>query len=339
MRPGFYAGARMAAILAGASVLGGALYQAVETARDKRRYPPPGGRVRVGEHFLHLISEGEGRPTVVLDAGLGQGSLVWGAVQPEVAKFARVVAYDRAGYAWSDPGPAPRSAGVLAGELRELLGNAGLPGPYVLVAHSMSGLTARRFAASYPEETAGMVLLDTVHESLWSREPLLFDRYFGALARRFRYLAPVVRLGLLRLAARLGFAEVILPGFVTEQPANVRSALLTGYLSGKNFAAAVREAEALKPGVGQARDVPAGDVDRDLPLVVLSHSSPSMFSGLAAEEAQTAERAWQSAQATLAASSARGRLAVAEGSGHDVHIERPDLVVEAIRRLAEQSGT
>lgn len=338
MNPSVSTSVRVAALLAGASAICVAVYQVVETARDKRRYPPPGSRVRVGKHSLHLTSGGEGGPTVVLDAGLGQGALVWGAVQPEVAKFARVVAYDRAGYAWSDPGPVPRSAGVLAEELRELLGNAGLPGPYVLVAHSMSGLTARRFAARYPEEVAGIVLLDTVHESLWSREPLLFDRYFGALARRFRLLAPVVRLGLLRLTVRLGFADAILPGFVMQQPASVRPALLTGYLSGKNFAAAVREAEALRLGAEQVQNVRADPAAQDTPLVVLSHGVPSMFSGLPAEEARTAEQAWQAAQEALAASSTRGRLAVAEGSGHDAHVERPDLVVEAIRRLVEQPG-
>ena len=285
MKPGFSTSARaavraagIAALLAGASVIGGAVYQAVETARDKHRYPPPGSRVRAGGHFLHLTSGGEGGPTVVLDAGLGQGGLVWGAVQPEVAKFARVVAYDRSGYAWSDPGPVPRSAGVLAEELRDLLGNAGLPGPYVLVAHSMSGLTARLFADRYPEEVAGIVLLDTVHESLWSREPFLFDRYFGALAQRFRLLAPVVRLGLLRLAVRLGFADAILPGFVMQQPASVRPALLTGYLNGKNFAAAVREAEALRLGAEQVQNVRADPAAQDTPLVVLSHGVPSMFS-------------------------------------------------------------
>jgi pimeloyl-ACP methyl ester carboxylesterase len=108
----------------------------------------------VAGHRLHLHCVGEGSPTVVLDAGLGAFSLDWGAVQPQIATSTRVCAYDRSGLGWSDPGRRPRSPQQFADELHTLLTNAGIPGPYVLVGHSISGKTARVFASQHPNEVA-----------------------------------------------------------------------------------------------------------------------------------------------------------------------------------------
>ena len=144
--------------------LGGATYEAIMAARDGKRYPPPGQLVDVGGYRLHLHCIGQGSPTVVLDAGLGAFSLDWGAVQPHIATSTRVCAYDRAGLGWSDPGPTPRSPQQSASELHALLTKGGVEGPYVLVAHSISGKTARLFASQHPDEVAGMVLVDARHE-------------------------------------------------------------------------------------------------------------------------------------------------------------------------------
>ncbi len=135
-------------------------------AGDTTRYPPPGQLVDIGGHRLHLHCVGQGSPTVVLDAGLGAFSLDWGAVQPQIATSTRVCAYDRAGLGWSEPGPRPRSPQQFADELHTLLTNAGVEGPYVIVAHSISGKTARLFASQHPKDVAGMVLVDARHESV-----------------------------------------------------------------------------------------------------------------------------------------------------------------------------
>ncbi len=311
------------------------VYQALGTARDARRYPPPGEFIDVGGRRLHLLrgngERGDEGPTVVLDAGIGQSALVWEPVRREVAKFTRVVAYDRAGYAWSDAGPALRGPDRLAGELRALLRAGGVPGPYVLVAHSMSGLTARLLAARHPGEVAGLVLVDAVHEGLWDEDPELFDRYFGSLARRFRSLAPVVRLGLLRLAS--GLAGSVLPAFVAAQPEETRPDFTAGYVSGKNLSAAAAEARALAWGAEQTRRALAAGPPPKVALEVLAHGVPSMFSGLPDGEARMAERAWQKTQARAAKIAPQGRLVVVEGASHDNHVERPAAVVEAIHRV------
>jgi pimeloyl-ACP methyl ester carboxylesterase len=143
----------------------GAIYQAIATEIDQRSaFPEPGEMVDVGDHRLHMNCVGQGSPPVVLDAGLGYTSVEWsGWVQPEVAEHTRVCAYDRAGMGWSEPGPgAPRATQTTA-ELHALLGEADEEGPYVLVGHSLAGLYSCIYADRYPEEVAGMVLVDSSH--------------------------------------------------------------------------------------------------------------------------------------------------------------------------------
>jgi pimeloyl-ACP methyl ester carboxylesterase len=128
------------------------------------QYPPPGKLVDIGGWRLHLHCTGADGPAVVFLSGAGDFSFDWSLVQPAVADFALACSYDRAGSAWSDPGPIPRTMRQEAYELHSLLQKAGVDRPYVLVGHSYGGLLVRRFAESYPDEVAGMVLVDPTHE-------------------------------------------------------------------------------------------------------------------------------------------------------------------------------
>jgi pimeloyl-ACP methyl ester carboxylesterase len=127
-------------------------------------YPAPGRLVDVGGYRLHLNCTGNISPTVVLIAGAGDFSFDWGLVQADVTRFARVCSYDRAGFAWSDPGPTPNTMRQEAYELHALLRAAGIKGPYVLVGHSIGGLIARIYAEHYATEVSGIVLVDATHE-------------------------------------------------------------------------------------------------------------------------------------------------------------------------------
>src|ERR671910_3824594 len=119
----------------------GAIYQAIATERAERAYPPPGEMVDVGGHSLHINCVGRGSPTVVLDAGSGGFSAHWVRVQREVSGTTGVCSYDRAGLGWSEMGPEPRDAKQISSELHALLTKAGIEGPYVLVGHSLGGLS------------------------------------------------------------------------------------------------------------------------------------------------------------------------------------------------------
>src|SRR6266581_4367311 len=149
------------------AVVAGVVYQGITSAVDASMYPPPGRLVDVSGYRLHIHCTGSGGPgpAIILDAGNGGSSLDWSLVQPGVATFTRVCSYDRAGYGWSESGPTPRSSGRIVRELHTLLVNTGVPGPYVLVGHSFGGLNMRLYAYTYPQEVAGLVLVDSSHEN------------------------------------------------------------------------------------------------------------------------------------------------------------------------------
>jgi len=129
--------------------------------------PSPAGKlVDLGGHRLHLNCTGQGYPTVVVENGLGDFSFNWVLVQTRVSKFTRICAYDRAGYAWSDPGPKPRTFAQINLELRDALAKLGEKGPFVLVGHSYGGPVIRNFAMTYSHDVAGMVQVDAAFEGM-----------------------------------------------------------------------------------------------------------------------------------------------------------------------------
>jgi pimeloyl-ACP methyl ester carboxylesterase len=176
----------------------GAIYQAIATERDERAYPPPGHLVNVGGYSLHINCVGEGSPTVILEAANLGTSAHWVRVQQQVAETTRVCAYDRAGMGWSERGPEPRDAKQVTGELHTLLKDADTEGPYVLVGHSYGGLYARMYAARYPNEVAGVVLVDSSHPEQFTRSPE--GRAMYEQIRRLGAVIPfLTRLGVIRL--------------------------------------------------------------------------------------------------------------------------------------------
>jgi pimeloyl-ACP methyl ester carboxylesterase len=186
----------------------GAIYQAIATKLAERAYPAPGEMVDVGGYSLHINCVGHGSPTVLLDAGSGGFSAQWVRVQREVSETTRVCAYDRAGMGWSEMGPQPRDAKQISGELHTLLYKAGIEGPYVLVGHSFGGMYMQTYAARYPEEVAGVALVDssTVPDQ-FGRRPEARDSY-EPQKQRSAVVPQLVRLGA-SLPARLGVVRLL----------------------------------------------------------------------------------------------------------------------------------
>ena len=149
-------------------LLAGAIYQFIGLARDARRYPPRGRIIDIGGRRLHMVESGNGSPAVILEAGIAASSLSWSLVQPEVAKLTRVCSYDRAGLAWSDRAIEPGTLERSIHDLHSLLAAAAVQPPYILVGHSYGGLLARAYTARFPENVAGLVLVDPVPVREWS---------------------------------------------------------------------------------------------------------------------------------------------------------------------------
>jgi pimeloyl-ACP methyl ester carboxylesterase len=183
------------AVLALASL--GAVYGDLVGADDPG-YPAPGRLYDVGGHRLHLDCHGHGSPTVVLSNGLGETSASWARITAPVAATTRVCAYDRAGQGWSDEADSPRDGVESAADLHALLAAAGEHGPYVLVGHSTGGTYAMTYAARYPQQVAGLVLLDSSSPEQFSRMPD-YPRLYPLMRRGYSLLPTLSRLGLGRL--------------------------------------------------------------------------------------------------------------------------------------------
>lgn len=193
---------KLALLGLGALMATGLVYQWIGAAVDARRYPPPGRLVDVNGYPMHIYCVGEGSPTVVLDTLSGGISSYWGWVQPEVAGFTRVCAYDRAGRAWSGAAPASGLAQSVE-NLHMLLVSAGESPPYVMAGHSIGGLYALLFATAYPQEIGGIVFVDASHPAQQARYPELAESA-RAFTARARFLPWLARIGIARLYFDLG---------------------------------------------------------------------------------------------------------------------------------------
>jgi pimeloyl-ACP methyl ester carboxylesterase len=302
----------------------GYAYEKVQESRDRRLYPAPGKIVDVGGRRMHIFCQGNAvGPTVIIEQGAGSPSLVWRPVQATIAKFARVCTYDRAGYQWSDPVEADRGLDDRVADLHAVLERAEVPAPYILVGHSLGGLIVRRFARVYPDQTAGMILVDSPDEPVVFRESM--RAFYVQGVRMQRILRAAARFGLVRLLGRyvpmlmlpddaMGYALCVRPEHAAAAADDLRALL--------NAPQTVRQPE------------PPGSLG-DRPLVVLSHGVP--FPPMAA----VMEAGWTDGQDRLSHLSSDSALIVAEKSGHLIHIDEPELVVESVRRVhaAVRDGT
>lgn len=303
----------------------GFIYQSVATVLDRRNYTAPGQTVDVGGRRMHLYCTGantDGRPTVILEQGGGGNVLGWFLVQPEVARSTRVCAYDRAGQGWSDPGPQPRDGAHIASDLHTLLAAAGVPGPYVLAGHSYGGIFIRSFASQYPDEVAGLVLLDSAHPDQWTRTPEGRARYAGdsQLYAGGRFL---VRFGLLRVGPN-PFAAVP-ADWPTDFQAEWRALVNTNQFWDTTEA----ESRAILDTMAQLRAAPP--LPAGLPLAVVTAGLNTGADGL-----------WREYQGELAALSANSAHVVVEGADHAALWADPRYVpatVEAIWDVIEAVRT
>jgi len=317
-------------ILAFGTTIGGQIAK----ANMKQKHPAPGQLVDVGGYKLHLYCTGEGSPTVILAAGLGDFSVTWGTVQPEIAKTTRVCAYDRAGYGWSDTSPYELTINGMAEELHTLLVNANVPGPYVMVGHSLSGLMVRVFTHNYPEDVAGMVLVDSTHEEQYVRLIAAVPK-FGELLqsgnengkRQNRFFGFLSSTGVMALMPQL----IPNPGF----PEEIFDQYKANWSTTKFFVTILAETAALEEILADTRDMHITSFG-SLPLVVLSAGPVGSNPNYSDDENIKLEQIRQELQSDLLKLSSNSKQIIAEQSGHYIHHDQPNLVIDAI---LEMTGT
>jgi pimeloyl-ACP methyl ester carboxylesterase len=299
--------------------LAGFLYENISEARDRRFNQMPGKLIDVGGRKMHILCTGEGSPVVVLDSGLGDTYVSWRKVQPEIAKFTRVCSYDRAGLGYSEPSSQPRTSKVIAEELHALLHAAAIPPPYVLVGHSMGGYDVRLFAGLYRNEVAGMVLIDSSHPDQESRLPVELRNLEGTEIRESEFLEFGMPFGIPRLL-RLCEDDPV----PRAAECNFRSAH-----------EAVRELEAFGESAAQAGAITSLG---DLPLIVLSHDPDKPSSEFPPALSYSINEVWERMQEDLAHLSTRGTQRIVKNSSHYIQVDRPDVVVAAVRDVLDLAG-
>jgi pimeloyl-ACP methyl ester carboxylesterase len=283
----------------------GLRYERRARRRDAAQFHPPGKLVDVGGYRLHLYCTGSGGPTIVLEHGHRATYLDWYRVQPELAKFIRVCSYDRAGFGWSEHSPRDRTPGVMADELHSALQAAGEKPPYVLVGHSFGAMNAIMFAHTFPKEIVGVVLVDgstpeSLHPARWRTRSWM------------RMMQLTMPFGLPRWRGWCAGGSPEIAG--VKQAVSCRS---------QNFETILREDSAIPAATGEIRAISSLG---NIPVVVITRDPAT---GNNSEfEARHAQQ-----QRELTKLSTNSRFVVAEGSGHDIPLVRPDVVVETVKYL------
>jgi pimeloyl-ACP methyl ester carboxylesterase len=317
-----------------ALVAAGFLYQVIGSHRDRRRFSAPGRCIEIGSgHRLYMLEKGAGGPTVLFEAGIAATNLNWFHIQETVARFTHTVSYDRGGLGWSSPSSTARTPANCASELHDLLERAGIKPPYVLVGHSFGGLVMRRYALSYPEDVAAVVLVDPMRCEEWP--PLNPGRQSEVdRARKLSgYAVPIARFGLARLA-------------VTSLLC--RSGRISGHLAGAAGAGGRHVLERVTSEVGK---MPKGV----WPIVAAHWSRPGYYVGMrnhvkavpdTVREMRDADpildipvllltpgKSTPLSDACLRRIGNNVQQVIAPTSAHWIHLDQPDLVIDSIREM------
>jgi pimeloyl-ACP methyl ester carboxylesterase len=308
-------------------------------------YPPPGKLVDVGGWRLHLNCTGQSKgktPTIVLESGAGDFSFDWTLAQTEVARFARVCSYDRAGRAWSDLGPRPRTMRQVAYELRTALLKAGEKGPYVLVGQSIGGLLIRTYASQYPKEVSGMVLVDSTHEDTQLNVKGKIQRMRElSQGRTIPPVQTTIRAAEKELSAeekqqvedtlkQIGSPKIGPP--FNRLPAEIQAMRLWGLAQPHHYVADSdpywSEEFAEIYAARKKQEYPLGDA----PLIVLTRGKRGYPNNEVGDQLE-AER--KRMQADLLNLSRNSKQIIAANSGHHIQLDEPEVVTNAIRQVID----
>jgi pimeloyl-ACP methyl ester carboxylesterase len=324
--------------LAFALIAAGVLYQAVGGRLDRKRHFGDGRCINIGEgQKLYLREKGTGSPAVIFESGIAATSLNWRRIQDAVSGMAHTVSYDRAGLGWSGPCRTSRTPTNVASELRNLLRAAGIQPPYVLVGHSFGGLVMRRYALCYPEDVAGVVLVDPMRIEEWPPLDAAKQAALDRGKRMTRYAVPIARLGLARLAVTsllCGSGRVSrwlthlggdngrlvmgrLSGEISKFPKEILP-VMAAHWSRPTFYHGVYWHMVAVPDT--VREIQTAGPICDVPVTLLT---PGRATALTDRQLQQIGN--------------HVRQFIAPASAHWIHLDEPELVIDAIRSMVQAS--
>jgi pimeloyl-ACP methyl ester carboxylesterase len=300
----------LVAIVIGSSTV----FNAIATHRYRVANPPPGNVYQVDGYRMHIYCTGIGSPTLILDSGSGEDWLTWSKVQPELSETTRVCSYDRAGYGWSDPRPGPRDANQIADELHQLLIQAGITGPIVLMGHSIAGLYIRAYSERYPKNISGLIFVDAA-TPLGDDYPAMKAASSLSGVQVFLFKAAFIT-GIARMAGLCSHPIEGLDAKTNRMMGEDLCSLSVGDIIGEadNFHRSCEETIHSGPFGG-------------LPILIFSrdtehaqdHQPPTQSEKELAFE-------WDRMQENLKSLSTRSRRIIAKRSSHLVQIDRADLI-------------
>lgn len=287
---------------------------------------PPGRLIDIGGYRLHAQMQGSGDPAVVMDSGLTANSLLFARVTPQVAEFTTAVAFDRAGYPWSDPAPTgtPRTSCQIVEELRTLLQRLELQPPYLLVGLSFGAINMLTYARHYPHEVAGIVLADPSHPEQWTRVPFVPGP--KGTVSSLKLLRRLAQWGIFRRFGRT------MKGLLTVNPDALPPQSAAAYVEQIGDTAiydiSIAEAELSAQSFAGA-NLPPGGLG-DLPLIVLTADYWTQGFPRRMKQAMLALRE------EMVHYSSRGEHRIVANSSHALPVDQPGAVVDAIREMVEQ---
>jgi pimeloyl-ACP methyl ester carboxylesterase len=298
-------------------------------------YAEPGQLIDIGGRHINMQCAGSGAPTVVLMAGLFSWSVVWYKTQPVLAQKTRVCAFDRAAYGFSDPPPKPQIISEVVEDLHKALQAGSVPGPYVLVGHSLGGLEARVYAQRWPQDVVGMVLVDTspAGEGLIDENQPDFDEATGGES----YAARTLHCALMAAHKPFEPSSQELKDCSTKLPSDTPTAfrkVWPQFFTAYYFAAKV----SLVSGLYTHR-YDGADHHRlgAMPLVVLSIEHPWNVGTPAGERLDRAYgKIWNDMHANLARLSSHGVHRVIKRSGHEIQLDQPQAIIDAVDEVLSQ---
>lgn len=299
-----------------------------DTATTGDSVPPMGRRYQVGGRGLVLHRSGEQGPTVVFMPGAGLVGLDFLNIHDRVAEIGTSVLYDRAGTGWSDQADLPRSAAEVTTELHDLLRAADVPGPYLLVGHSMSGVFARHYAQRFPDEVSGLLLLDPYHEDNPSRMPQQVMEMQNQMTSGQELPDPP--------AEAIEFYRRLFTQVLSLWPDGIREQLVEHHIV--NWRAGVWEMENLDQ-LGE--EVRGGGAEPDVPLIVLTAMGEDAFRNAVLPEdlERQVSEVKLALHVELVQAAAHGEHRVLDDAGHNwIHVQRPDAVFQAIKDLVDRAN-